>query len=184
MAATTECMLLAIPPELRNRIYDEVLISSYKIGLTNTEEERTWRCPALLQTCTQIRREAAGIYYSRNTFVISHHSGRFPASQDAHETSCGRDVVGWCQTIGQAVASMLRKLFLDDTCHDNDEEAKLALARYRTVLAAAAVPFTECLLFIERDSAEWDLGAQWLGSVGSLEPHWCRREAEAQAATD
>ena len=58
--------LLLLPPEMRNRIYGFALIEAVYIiigpqGPLPAE-------PALLRTCSQIRKEASGIYYRANYF--------------------------------------------------------------------------------------------------------------------
>ena len=69
MAATTstQCALLdKLPGELRNRIYCSVLISLGNICIHDGNYEQ----PALLRTCTMIRKEASEIYYGENKFVL------------------------------------------------------------------------------------------------------------------
>jgi hypothetical protein len=61
------CRLLKIPSELRNRIYELVLIQPDPIRLPLGQSEKDKR--ALLRTCHQIHDEAVGIYYGNNAFV-------------------------------------------------------------------------------------------------------------------
>lgn len=72
------CGFLALPPELRNRIYadhftlvDEWFYSPYKVPV----RYKSWRDEpsvlALLQTCRQIRDEAEGIFFSANHLETS-----------------------------------------------------------------------------------------------------------------
>lgn len=84
--AAQQSLLLSLPPELRNRIYELVLIDEEFIPLRQDSEdtkavtragqrvrkplvETTIEEPPLLQSCRQIRNEAIQIYYARNTFV-------------------------------------------------------------------------------------------------------------------
>ncbi|KAK4955216.1 hypothetical protein LTR10_007411 [Elasticomyces elasticus] len=67
----TSSALLNLPPELRNRIWEEALVS--KKGSTSIAiNKHTWAQPLLLRTCKQIRKEAGPMYYSLNTFAIVH----------------------------------------------------------------------------------------------------------------
>ncbi|KAK5678526.1 hypothetical protein LTS10_008970 [Elasticomyces elasticus] len=60
---TQECKLFALPAELRNSIYEDVLIEDAKIEVTvNT------RVPALLQVSKQTREETLSMWLQTNTF--------------------------------------------------------------------------------------------------------------------
>ena len=54
-----ECRLLDLAAELRNTIFEYVLLDKNKIVIT----KKTFRKPALLRTCKQIQNEAGPIYY-------------------------------------------------------------------------------------------------------------------------
>jgi len=62
---TPHCPLLGLPPELRNRIYDLVLISKREVLIKDTFS------PPLLRTYRQIEAEASSIYYSQNLFIVT-----------------------------------------------------------------------------------------------------------------
>ena len=93
--ANSRSPLLALPAELRNRIYRHALVEKRRIapGMTNTRGETSkiveyvakviWiyhdyhlgvvehhQQPGLLQACHQIRAEATGIYYKENDFSV------------------------------------------------------------------------------------------------------------------
>lgn len=60
------CRLLALPPELRNRIYEFSLVAEAgHITVTLSTKQ-----PPLLHTCTQIRAEAKSMWYNSNRFQI------------------------------------------------------------------------------------------------------------------
>ncbi|KAK3632075.1 hypothetical protein LTR56_016561 [Elasticomyces elasticus] len=59
-------LLLALPPELRNRIWEHSLVSREEVRIDN----ETWRQPPLLRACKQIRKEAAPMYYTLNKFSM------------------------------------------------------------------------------------------------------------------
>ena len=58
--------LLDLPPEMRNRIWREVLVSPDRIQIDDSHYQQ----PALLNCCWQISDEACSIYYGENHFVI------------------------------------------------------------------------------------------------------------------
>ncbi|KAK5725432.1 hypothetical protein LTR15_003618 [Elasticomyces elasticus] len=60
-------LLLALPPELRNRIWEHSLVSPEPLVRIDNE---TWRQPPLIRACKQIRHEAAPMYYGLNKFSI------------------------------------------------------------------------------------------------------------------
>lgn len=64
--------IFKLPPELRCKIYEEVLISNRPLELDPYLQDSLLPpalSPALLQTCRIIRHEAQPIYYGQNTFV-------------------------------------------------------------------------------------------------------------------
>ena len=63
--ATYQPRLLSIPAEIRNHIYDFVLIQSPYVHVTNDLTP-----PALLATCRQLRTEGLSVWYSANRFRI------------------------------------------------------------------------------------------------------------------
>jgi len=56
---------LRLSPELRNRIYDELLLQKQD-GLFHPTERLT--CPPILNVCRQVREECSGIFYGNTTF--------------------------------------------------------------------------------------------------------------------
>ena len=65
------CAFLSIPPELRNRIYQYVLIEEPYIDINTSAEEKEGAQPALTRTCHQIRDETLPVLFGRNTFRFS-----------------------------------------------------------------------------------------------------------------
>lgn len=64
MADPPQPHLLRLPPELRNRIYDE-LLATVSQPFILTQERLS---PPLLQVCRQIREEHNGMFYNATTF--------------------------------------------------------------------------------------------------------------------
>lgn len=60
--------LSKLPAELRNRVYELVLVHRREIKVNSRQRLRDHR--AILQTCKKIRQEASKIYYTRNAFRI------------------------------------------------------------------------------------------------------------------
>lgn len=128
--------LLKLPPELRNRIYEYVLISSEHV-VVHTHEKHSWSAPPLLQTCRKMRDEAAGIYYGGNTF------------------ECGTIlpelfVSDWLIHIGKKQQSIIRRLCINEQGFDHDEAvvAAFALREYADQLAEEGVEISEDALYI------------------------------------
>ncbi|KAK5744422.1 hypothetical protein LTR17_002132 [Elasticomyces elasticus] len=65
-ASTGKCMLPTIAPELRNKIYELVLLEEDIICV-----DKKLRVPALLQVCRQIRTDTLAMWYERNTFCFT-----------------------------------------------------------------------------------------------------------------
>lgn len=62
----THCALLELAAELRNRIYELVLVSEVPINVTR----QLFKEPPLLTACHQVRNETLQIYYDRNIFSL------------------------------------------------------------------------------------------------------------------
>ncbi|KAK5128845.1 hypothetical protein LTR85_000178 [Meristemomyces frigidus] len=83
--------LLDLPPEIRNNIYEYVLIFREPLQIRHRHlYDINMNNRALLQTCQQIRAEALGIYLSNNTFVLS----------------TTRDLGNWLDSLGSTVKQL------------------------------------------------------------------------------
>ena len=113
--AAQNSLLLDLPPELRNRVYEHVLVSNDSIEVDpnygyygieddledDLEEDRsTIKEPPLLQTCQMIRNEATQLYYSSNRF------------------SCRTKykLFRWIQGFGTSKRAMLKDVRASDSC--------------------------------------------------------------------
>lgn len=93
--------LATLPPELRNRIYELVIINAKPIRVSSTHHHgrtKTWKPPGLLRTCRQIAAEATAAYYSRNTFT----------SQDTSDLGCEDSLFLWFLSLPEAKQAMVR----------------------------------------------------------------------------
>lgn len=73
MAQTTQSPLLALPPEMRNRIYRFVVVTSTENDEIEIGKDHRPRPPFLLHTCHQLRQEAIKIYHEENHFHFRVH---------------------------------------------------------------------------------------------------------------
>ncbi|PIB03260.1 hypothetical protein CB0940_11681 [Cercospora beticola] len=64
------CMLFELSAELRNVIYEQVLIISDCNDYIQLEPATGLQVPALLQVCHQVRNEAAQMYFEENFFQL------------------------------------------------------------------------------------------------------------------
>lgn len=99
--------LAKLPQELRNRIYENVLVSDSPIRIASispSELPSVWKPPGLLQTCRQVAAEATAIFYGRNTFWERNSS-----------SSLGSDLLlrKWLRKLPAEKRSFIRRLCLD-----------------------------------------------------------------------
>ena len=100
--------LLSLPAELRNCIYEHVLIDREPISLyfTHPADPIAQSCsgPALLHTCRQIRAEATQMYYSKNLFVV----------KTWHAPNCDAVLKAWLRAIRPDSRALIKILRIDD----------------------------------------------------------------------
>lgn len=92
--------LLALAPELRNRIYHHALAESRELYII-TEDGDAQAQPALLRTCRQIRREALRMYYNENCFVAVVVEGQTER------------VIAWLSSLGHRVGPYIKHLSIE-----------------------------------------------------------------------
>lgn len=96
--------LLALPAELRNKIYEHALIDPQCVRrhFTHLADPMAKSCPgpALLQTCRQIRAEATELYYSNNTFIIK--------AWHAPQMECEPVLEAWLRAIGPETRKFIK----------------------------------------------------------------------------
>lgn len=137
-----KCQLLALPAELRNRIYQFALIDENAISVVDIRIIMSWYRkqlapkvipipePGLLWTCRQISVEAMQIYYSNNLF-----------------TSDYRDnLIVWLRDIGEKKSAMLKKVHIyHASFHSNPVGALCYMERDLRHLSAEGVPLKDAL---------------------------------------
>lgn len=67
---STPDLLLMLPPELRNIIYELVVVEKKAQNVYRYKHKPYWSQPGLLLTCKQVRQEALLIYYAGNVFDV------------------------------------------------------------------------------------------------------------------
>ncbi|KAI6857261.1 hypothetical protein KC343_g12703 [Hortaea werneckii] len=190
MANSSASPLLKLSPELRNWIYDEVLISERIVRLTDDMGKRTWSVPPLLQTCRWIRDEAMEMYYAQNSFLVGAVDVRdeeFPSDRETYdftlalqEEVCRVMLARWLKALPDDARSSLKQIFISDHYHaeyeyreyDKHEDCYYttyyvpSFKRYREMLklAGAALP-KGCLLYLEVKTTRYS-------AYNDREPFW------------
>lgn len=151
---TQNSSLLSLPSELRNTIYELVLVSEKRIKIYD-KANKDCRPPAVLQACHQLRHEAGAIYYGGNIFKIrAIWNDEAKEDQDVWFDSCDSFFAQWLASIGPDSRAGLRKVHIHDTYHES-EEVKAKIARRRTVLKAAQVDIDKAEIYIELARTMW-----------------------------
>jgi hypothetical protein len=148
-------LLLTLPPELRDRIYELVIIDDDDISVGPRHplpRQGYWQAPALLQSCRQIRSEAYKLYFARNKFRIGWllDGDCFPSLEGFKQEAY---VLPWLHAIGADVRDSLREIRLDDTmnsAHDwSVAEAEKELKAFRSRITDSGYPLRRCKLALE-----------------------------------
>lgn len=63
---------LSLPIEIRNKIYESVLVEPNSLWISPYHTHRTMSIPPLLITCKTINYEASPIFYGANSFIADH----------------------------------------------------------------------------------------------------------------
>ncbi|KAK5121500.1 hypothetical protein LTR85_005333 [Meristemomyces frigidus] len=134
-SSRTTSPLLDLPPELRNWIYEAILIEPDPITVARPPLFRDWAAHPLLHTCRLIRNEASQIYWSSNTFV--------PDSVADIDR-----MVAWLVMIGPRQYHMMRKMFLNDRYYLRETKAKMAIRAYSNSLVYAGIHIAQKVFYI------------------------------------
>ena len=108
---------LDLPPELRNRIYELVLIHPYQIRIKDGQTPGKRR--ALLGVCQQIYEEAGPIYYGANVFTYECMESRLTRS----DLASTKNLISWLQRIGCRHRSLVKEVYV----HMSSPEQPLSL---------------------------------------------------------
>ncbi|KAK0314161.1 hypothetical protein LTR73_004774 [Friedmanniomyces endolithicus] len=138
----TLCRLLDLPPELRNHIYEYLLLGGedeapvrvtdclsdergLQPNILQKGSEDLWQPPAILQTCRQIRGEATPLYYTTNTFDV------VVDSRNLERTICH-----WLSALGSHTRDKIRTIHLG-LMYDRLEVAETGLEMFDDMLNEA-----------------------------------------------
>lgn len=120
--SNTTSPLLALPAELRNRIYELVLIKEVCIEviiycidgciikeLQSQHLANRVQQPPLTRTCRQLREESLSIFYTGNVFLIRRSNGDSHLDHGSHDDE--EPLVRWLSAIGAEKRSWLRQFY-------------------------------------------------------------------------
>ncbi|KAK5121501.1 hypothetical protein LTR85_005334 [Meristemomyces frigidus] len=155
----SQSLLLKLPAELRNRIYEEVLLDSEFTNIRSRGGISIWHAPAILQTCRTIRIEAKAMYYGSSIFFFS-----LPMNASRWAERNLQHLKLWLHAIGAEQSSLLQRVYLDDCYYSGQKMVQERLEEYHDLLAKAATPLKHGTLYVERGFGgdgqrfEWVLG--------------------------
>ncbi|KAK4902307.1 hypothetical protein LTR27_001211 [Elasticomyces elasticus] len=142
--ADNKCHLLALPPELLNRIWSLVLATDLFRPSSDSGP------PSILQTNQQIRGETLPMYYGETTFEL-----------ETGESFCFKYNCNWLRSIGDQAAKQIRHVRLcDPVARDNTPFNPWVMQ-----VSLDKVKVEEMLVWeaLERETVDyWDAGAQAL----------------------
>ena len=110
-------LLLMLPAELRNRIYEMVLLRPEVINLVYLDPRRLKHLehevaqPSLTRTCHQIREETLPIFYGQNVFLTYAVTTNWSGASGA----IPRGSKSWVNAIGRENRRALKHLYIDST---------------------------------------------------------------------
>jgi len=174
---------LRLPAELRNRIYNEVLLETEAIPIklaVGFMSYRSWKPPGILRTCRTIRSEAAPIYYGSNTFKLDAIEYMYGVKK---QRKAVKRLQPWFKGLGNLQRNMLRTVYLGGLRYKDVEDAKKRVRTFKRFLKGFGVRLANAdggerkgvlfvvskTDFIERDMFErqWQKYAlTWVNSLG------------------
>ena len=150
-----ESRLLTLPPEIRNMIYEHVLLGTTTIDINRHEELR--QRTALLRTCQQIRIEALNMFYARNSFRVT------------ISTEYYKHLLKWLQTVqATSIGDLLIELVFTDDDHVLHRLRMKCLEQFNQILVS--LPNEKLRKDYQRNKEYWD---------ESREGQWMQRQSMA-----
>lgn len=120
--------LSKLPPELRNIIYEHIVVNNDKIKVRDFyagKRTSVAKPPSILHACRQIRGEASPLYYGLNTFDMQSYEGN------------DKMLCRWLAGLEAQDRSHLREIRLDDTWYEEDQvQARIQRCRRISVSRA------------------------------------------------
>lgn len=148
--------LMRLPPELRNRIYDLVVIESQPITISIRKRRfgTPMRPPALLHNCRQLRAEASPVYYSSNIFI----------AEEGQRSTLG-PLETWLRMIGEEARGLVHRIhfnvyFLSPSLKDAKHESRCC--EELMAMNSVVVPEGSIYLpyFVRDDEWPWGKGEE------------------------
>lgn len=140
--------LLRLPPELRNWIYELVVVEKDAIRIENTSVRAL--PPGLTHTCRQLRVEASPIHYGQNIFVIHPWMGfrmaYLPGEEDTDFFQ--RFLKAWLVSIGSDNRLLLHRVYLDDDFYELSEVDE-RITRCTAALRREGIAIDSAVIFVE-----------------------------------
>lgn len=134
-SSRTSSPLLDLPPELRNWIYEAVLLSPSPIIVARPPLFKDWKPNPLLHTCRQIRNEASQMYWALNTFTPN-------SVTNIHRR------VQWLAMIGPQQYRMIRKIYLNDEYYMRESKAVHDIRTYCNTLANIRIRLAPTIFYV------------------------------------
>lgn len=101
-----ECQLLQLPSEIRNRIYELILLNDSNV----VDVRKAYKTPPLLSTCHQIYNEAGSLYYSNAIFSVKAERGG--DHEFVHRSATGL-CIHWLATRAFGASEHVKRVRLD-----------------------------------------------------------------------
>lgn len=112
--------LSKLPPELRNKIYSEVLVIAEDINVARPASNYVpprWGSPVLLQICRQLREEESPIFYGLNSFCINSYE------------DINQELSSWIVLLGRKTSSYIRRIRFYENYHIEEVDSCIHEAR-------------------------------------------------------
>ncbi|KAK5739641.1 hypothetical protein LTR17_005125 [Elasticomyces elasticus] len=162
---------LALPPELRNTIYELALLQGHTISV-----HKQLRIPSLLHVSRQVKKEASGIWYEGNRFrhnILDCDAGllqRFndhcdnidmkcPEELGIYETPNWSNLIEWCKGVHAGYSESLPH----DEGEDFNEVETVISSAHDIAIEAEGQPWEKCealLKILRRTAGRYD--KRWL----------------------
>lgn len=133
--------LARLPAELRNRIYELVLLYNDGVRMS-MNYRREWQPPALLHASRQVRAESSSIYYAHNTFQFLAWASPRPNKGMYDEV-----LVSWLRTLDAPSRASIRTINLHDGFyHEHDVDRRIQMCRKRLEKAGVRIKEAEIVV--------------------------------------
>ncbi|KAK4958795.1 hypothetical protein LTR10_003591 [Elasticomyces elasticus] len=168
---TQTSAFLALPPELRNRIYELALLQGHTILV-----HKQLRIPSLLQVSRQVKKEASGIWYEGNRLrhnILDCDAGllqkfndhcdiidmKSPEELGIYETPNWPNLIEWCKGVHAGYSESLPH----DEGEDFNEVETVISSAHDIAIEAKDQPWEKCealLKILRRTAGRYD--KRWL----------------------